>query len=133
MLTALLTADPTLGRFDAALLSDQSAMELFAQGFNERTQRHFQGGDGLFADIVHWPGVKSCAGTATDIDFGQLRRFKMAGSIETGYLPRQLQTLRLSQDGFHGTFDVGSLPNSLQLLHIYIYIHIYIRQISRGR
>ena len=64
----LLSADTPLGRFNEALLTDQTRMELFVSGLTGKPMAKFYDVEGGFLPVCDWPSV-DCddAGTVTDV------------------------------------------------------------------
>ena len=50
--------DPSLGRLDYNLLSDQALMEMLFDGFDDQTKERFQDDHGIYLDVCEWSCVK---------------------------------------------------------------------------
>ena len=133
------TADNVaLARIDPAMLSDQTRLELLADGIDILDSRDAHGD---FQDIQLWEGVLFDADNAVIIiDWSYdvrrtdpmpmelvpptLQALKMAdmdltGTIDTAALPRELSYLNLSSCAFHGPFDTATLPASIANILIF--------------
>ena len=53
-----LTVDPSLGRLDYSLLSDQTLMEILIDGFDEKTKKRYQDERGMYLGVCEWPSIK---------------------------------------------------------------------------
>ena len=54
----LLSVDPSLGRLDYSLMSDQALMEMFIDGFDDKSQKQYQDDHRMFLDVCEWPSIK---------------------------------------------------------------------------
>ena len=54
----LVSVDPSLGRLDYSLLSDQTLMEMLIESFDDETKKKYQDGQGMYLDICEWPKIK---------------------------------------------------------------------------
>ena len=118
-----LSADPSAGRFDASMLSDQAMLELLAQGFDEDSQERFQE-NGEFLEFSKWEIVEDSDEhnvlrlnvTPEDHYFGD--DAPMSGVFEAKFVPRKVSALRIRRCDFNGTIDFARLPEMLEILEI---------------
>ena len=61
-----LSVDPSLGRLDYHLLSDQALIEMFIDGFDAETKKDYQYDHCMYLDVCEWPAVH------LDLDNNQL-------------------------------------------------------------
>ena len=50
-LEIFLSVDPSLGRVDYSLLSDQTLMEMLFEGFTDKARKQCQDNDGMYLDV----------------------------------------------------------------------------------
>ena len=49
-----LSVDPSLGRLDYSLMSDQALMEMLIEGFDDETKQDYQDKHGMYKDVCDW-------------------------------------------------------------------------------
>ena len=136
MFSLALTADPALGRVDYNSLTDQTLMEMLADGFDEATRKRYQDSEGLYLDIADWLcarfdddenviDIKECRNTRGSLHLHcippNVRKFvltwqKLEGSIDLAILPKNIECLILAGNELTGSIDLSRLPNRLRLL-----------------
>ena len=115
-----LSVDPSLGRLDYSLLSDQTLMEMIIEGFDDETKKKYQDNDGMYLDICEWPKI-TCdedeSVIAIDIDTS-----RVTGSIEICYVPPKVQLLWISpwstevhNRELTGLVDLTNLPDGMSV------------------
>ena len=93
-LQLFLTADPSLGRADYILFSDQTLMEMLIEGFDEEAKKKYKENEGMYLDVCKWPCIrcdKDERVTGIDINSGNVR-----GSLELCYAPPKIRVLKVS-------------------------------------
>ena len=117
-----LSADPSAGRFDTSMLSDQAMLELLAQGFDEESQERFQEG-GEFLEFSKWEIVDFDEYNVFYLDvtpeedlFGD--DMPMRGVFEAKFVPRKVGVLSIRRCDFGGILDFASLPEMMTMLEI---------------
>ena len=114
-----LSVDPSLGRVDYSLLSDQTLMEMLFEGFDHETKKVYQDNDGMYVDVCHWSGIKCDAHKRVikiDVD-----RKKVNGSLELGYAPPKVKVLKISpflKSKLTGSIDLTRLPGGIRILYL---------------
>ena len=53
----LLSVDPSLGRVDHSLLSDQTLMEMLFDGFDDKTKNKYKDNNGMYLDVCKWSRI----------------------------------------------------------------------------
>ena len=116
----VLTVDSSLGRVDYTLLSDQTLMEMFLDGFDDETKKQYQDKHGMYLDVCEWSGTK-CDDDGRvvkmEIDSGAT-----SGSLELCYLPAKMKKLDMSsflKSKLTGTVDLTHLPEGIKYIALY--------------
>ena len=138
-----LSVDPSLGRVDSSLFSDQTLMEMLVYGFDDETKKLYQDSEGMYLDICEW----SCITCGDDervieiyIDSGNIsgsldlryvlpkvkvlkigssgRRGKLTGSIDLSQLPEDMEVMRLNENQLTGEIDLTHLPSGMRTLFL---------------
>ena len=118
-LQILLTLDPSLGRVDYRLLSDQTLMEMLFCGFDDESNKEFQDNDGMYLEVCGWPGVK-CDDDQRVIEI-YIDSKNLSGSLELFYIPPKVKRLNISswcRSQLAGSVDLAHLPNGIESLDL---------------
>ena len=115
----LLSVDPSLGRIDYNLMSDQTLMEMLIEGFDDETKKTYQDNDGIYLDIRDWSditfdGDERVAGI-------KISRLHVNGSLALCYVPPKVIVLEISVWGkseLTGSIDLTCLPDGVQKLYL---------------
>ena len=90
-LKLFLNVDPSIGRVDCSLLSDQTLMEMLIDGFDDETKQEYQDKDGMYLDACRW----SCV--TCDDDQGviqiDIESYDVKGSLELCYAPPNVKEI----------------------------------------
>ena len=109
------TADPTIGRFDTNMLSDQACMELLIENIADETKAYFQDKDGAFLDIGEWRGVTiDDIGNITQVSFTATFR----GTFSLAYIPRRVKQFKINMCRAHGSLETATLPEGIEKLFL---------------
>ena len=114
-----LSVDPSIGRVDYSLMSDQTLMELFVDGFDEETKKKYQDNEGMYLDVCQWPQVE-CDDGERVIEIGADCRY-ISGSIQLCYVPAKVRALNLKPpwtSKLTGSVDLTCLPEGMQTLRL---------------
>ena len=86
-----ISADPSLGRVDYSLLSDQMLMEMLIEDLDDETQKTFQDADGMYLDIWY----SDCVTCDNDQEVTRIDRDSrdIVGSIQLRYVPPKVKVL----------------------------------------
>ena len=113
-----LSVDPSLGRLDYSLLSDQTLMEMLIEGFDDETKKTYQDDHGMYLDICEWPKIK-CDEDESVIEI-TINSRRVTGSIEFCHVPPKVQLLWISPwrtEVYHseltGSVDLTNLPGGM--------------------
>ena len=134
--TILLTADPFLGKMDAALLTQQQRMELFVTSLDDSPIADELGGD--CSDACTWAGVSCNDEIVQSILWSRMNVFisasidftmfplhlsifdvfsqNLIGEVNLQKLPQTMTMLSLMSCKFSGTLDCSALPPQLEYL-----------------
>ena len=139
----LLSVDPSLGRVDYGLFSDQTLMEMLLEGFDDETKKTYKDNDGMYLDVCEWSCV-TCDDnqrvTEVDIDSSNIvgslelcyappkvKEFrvnppwdgsKMTGSVDLTHLPEEMTHLDLQNNQLTGEVDLTQLPKGMKQLDL---------------
>ena len=135
----LLTADPSLGRIDRSLLSDQALMELLFEGMRADKKAFFQDENGDFIAISEWDCVKSIDEYVSEIRIARSlftekqfpfefvpqrvrvflsRSCRLHGTLDPSLLPVNLTLFSVEGNKLHGSVQLKSFPDKLRLIDI---------------
>ena len=117
MLTTLIFADTTPGRFNASLLSPHERMELLI-GCLPASRRHFQDADRNYYSIEKWPGV-TCNSDGSPSSMLWAGPAVMEGSLTISLLPDTVRKVELRNQRFTGSFEFAAFPNDLQEIFVH--------------
>eukprot|EP00009_Paramoeba_aestuarina_P009058 CAMPEP_0201517848 /NCGR_PEP_ID=MMETSP0161_2-20130828/8851_1 /ASSEMBLY_ACC=CAM_ASM_000251 /TAXON_ID=180227 /ORGANISM="Neoparamoeba aestuarina, Strain SoJaBio B1-5/56/2" /LENGTH=191 /DNA_ID=CAMNT_0047915475 /DNA_START=41 /DNA_END=616 /DNA_ORIENTATION=+ len=137
-LVSVITSDPSLGKVDKSSMSEQTLMELFAEGITDnRSALSISRQEPQ--DIYDWKGLNfDSSGAVTGIGWilqklgGSIRlewlpasvkyvfvdRNRLSGTVCLTQLPHVLQTLLMTSNLFSGTVDLTQLPKELVRLRL---------------
>ena len=113
----LLTVDPSLGRLDYSLLSDQALMEMLIEGFADDNKRTYQDDHGMYLDVCEWVCV-TCDTDERVIEI-DIDNSIVSGTIELCYVPPKVKILHISSWGksqLTGSVDLACLPDGMKVL-----------------
>ena len=111
-----LSVDPSLGRVDYRLLSDQTLMEMFIEGLDEDTENKYQDSEGMYLDVCDWSCIE-CDDDDRVIEI-HIGSGIVSGSLEMRYLPPKVQRLNLAENQLTGEIDLKQLPDRVQSLDL---------------
>ena len=118
-LALFLSVDPSLGRVDYRLFSDQTLMEMLLDGLADQTKKRYQDDEGMYLDVCEW----SCIKCDDDKRVIRIERDSesLTGSIELRYVPPKVKRLVLSSiinGQLIGSVDLTHLPDGMQTLFL---------------
>ena len=110
-----LGADPSLGRLDYSLLSDQALMEMLIDGFDDDTKKENQDSHGMYLDVCEW----SCVECDDDERVIQIHTDggDLSGSLDLCYVPQKVKVLDISPEDkceLTGSVNLTQLPEGMQ-------------------
>ena len=112
------SVDPSLGRLDYSLLSDQALMEMSIEGLDDETKKNYQDEHGMYLDVCEWPNI-TCDEDESVIEI-YIDSSHVTGSIEICYLPPQVRVLSISpwrtemhNSELTGPVDLTNLPDGM--------------------
>ena len=109
-----LSVDPSLGRVEYSLFSDQTLLEMLFEGFDDETKKKYKDNDGIFRDVCEWSCIK-CDDNARVIEI-DLDGKNLSGSLELCYVPPKVEFLIISSCGtskLSGSVDLEQLPDRI--------------------
>ena len=116
----ILSADPSLGRVDCSLMSDQTLMEMLIDGFDDKTQKKYQEYDETYINVCIWPCI-TCDEDERVIEIN-MDSINITGSIQLCYVPPSVKYLKIRNQWRHGklsgSIDLAQLPEGMQLLDL---------------
>ena len=105
-----------LGRLDPSLLPEQSLMEIFVDGFQNKTM--FQDEHGNYTDCHTWDSLKIYNGVITQVAINDNDN-PLEGSMNMRFLPSSVTLLRLVRQKLGGQLDTAQIPWSLISLELW--------------
>ena len=118
-LQIFLSVDPSLGKVDYSLMSDQTLMEMLFEGFDDETKKANQDNNGMYRDVCEWSCIKCDADERIiEINIGSRN---LSGSLELRYVPPQVKLLKISswvKRQLTGSVDLTQLPEGMQKLYL---------------
>ena len=114
-----LSMDPSLGRVDCSLMSDQTLMEMLLEGLDEETKKEYQDSEGMYLDVCTWPCV-TCDDNERVIGI-RITRFYLNGLLELCYVPPKVKVLEIvvfDSSGLTGSIDLARLPDGVEELDL---------------
>ena len=116
----LLSVDPSLGRVDYSLLSDQTLMEMLIEGFDDGTKKNYKDKNGMYLNMCKCSSIKCDADErVTEI---RINSGSTSGSLELCYVPPNVKELRISSwssSKLTGSVNLACLPNGMKCLSLY--------------
>ena len=116
-----LTGDPSLGRIDYNLLTDQALMEMFIEGFDEETKKKYQDKHGMYLDVCDWLCIE-CDEDDRVIEI-DINSRHVSGSLDLFYAPPRVKELWISSlsgevynSELTGSIDFKQLPSGVECL-----------------
>ena len=115
--TLFLSVDPSLGKVDYNLMSDQTLMEMMFEGFDDETKKQYQDNDGMYRYVCEWSCIK-CDEHERVIE---IRMFgcHVRGSLDLRYIPPKVKVLLIAswdKRRVTGSVDLTRLPVGMQKL-----------------
>ena len=138
----VLSVDPSLGRLDYSLLSDQALMEMLIEGLDDETKKENQDSNGMYLDVCEWPCIKcddderiieieihsrNVSGSlelryvspkVKVLDISSWRKSMLTGSVDLAHLPFGMEDLNLKSNQFSGEINLTHLPDRMQRLSL---------------
>ena len=114
-----LSVDPSLGKVDYSLMSDQTLMEMLIEGFDTESKKKYQDTDGMYLDVCTWPWV-ICDDNERVIGI-RITRFYLYGSLELCYVPPKVKVLAicvLGKSGLTESIDLTRVPDGMEELDL---------------
>ena len=119
-LQIILSADPSLGRVDYSLLSDQVLMELLIDGFDDETKKMYQDDHGMYLVVCEWRGIR-CDQDERVVEVW-IDSTNVVGSLELCYAPPKMQEVYI-RSGYKskltGSVDFTCLPEGMKELYLH--------------
>ena len=133
-----LSVDLSLGRVDYSLFSDQTLMEMFIDGFDDKSKKRYQDDEGIYLDVCEWTRIKcdeekSVVEIAMDchsirgslallyvppkvngISNNSFTRGELNGSVDLTHLPDRMEFFDLHNNQLTGEIDLTRLPDSME-------------------
>ena len=137
------SVDPSLGRVDYSLMSDQTLMEMFIEGFDDETTQKYQDSEGMYLSVCKWSGIEcddderviGIEMDSTNVGGSlalcyvppKVRELyirsgytsKLTGPVDLTCLPEGMRVLVLNDNELTGEIDVTHLPDRM----VYLYLH----------
>ena len=138
-----LAVDPSLGRVDYSLMSDQTLTEMLIEGFDAHSKKQYQDSEGMYLDVCEWSCVTcdddqrvvkidmDCTNVSGSLELCytppkvEVLRIvplwmngKLTGSVDLAHLPEAMQVLDLRADEIAGDIDLTKLPEAMVELHL---------------
>ena len=115
-----LTVDPSLGRVDCSLLSDQTLMEMLIEDLDNETKKTYQDNEGMYLDVCKWPCV-TCDDKERVTEIRADSR-DIRGSIQLCYVPPKVTELKIGNSMTNGRLtgpvDLTCLPEAMKQLYL---------------
>ena len=137
----ILTADPSLGRIDYSLLSDQALMEILFDGIRTDNDASIRDENGNFNDISEWNYIKCIGDSVSEIKihgshisdkqfpfefipprvtvFQTGVSSNLHGTLDPSVLPHSLIVFDVAWNKLHGSVDLRSFPEKLHEIYIH--------------
>ena len=133
---AVLSIDPSIGRFDYTSLSDQARMEMLIEGMDTRDKEKYQDQN---LDVCEWENIRCTDDRVTYINLASagfndeqfpfwyipphVKNFKavscsLHGTLSSSDLPRDLLHFAVSHNKLHGALNFKAFPQNLERLKI---------------
>ena len=115
-----LSVDPSLGRVDYRLFSDQTLMEMLTEGFDDETKKKYRENDGMYLDVCKWSCV-TCDDDERVIQI-QIDSINVSGSVELRYVPPKAKALEITSPTagkLTGSVDLTQLPGEMWQLNLH--------------
>ena len=114
----ILTADPSLGRFDRSAMSEQTCMEMLVEKLIDVSKFRLQDAQGGFLDIAEWFFV-DCDADGHVIKINTIgEQASFTGEMDLLYLPTHVGTFAIPWRRIRGTLDTQQLPQCLDFFDI---------------
>ena len=111
--------DPSLGRLDYSLLSDQALTEMLFEGFDDGTKKEYQDEHGMYLDVCEWGSIK-CDDDDRVIEILVFSDIA-SGSFDLRYVPPKVEALEirpmtLCSSQLTGSVNLTGLPGGMEFL-----------------
>ena len=139
----LCSVDPSLGRVNYSLLSDQTLMEMLIEDLDDEAKKRYQDNEGMYLDVCKWSFV-TCdddervieMGADSSVISGSIHLSfvppkvkvlkikppwtggKLTGSVDLAHLPRGVRAIDLRNNELTGEVDLTHLPESIEKLYL---------------
>ena len=116
----IFSIDPSLGRVDYSLMSDQTLMEMLIDGFDDQTKKQYQDKHGMYVDVCEW----SCIECDDDERIVQIdiESSRITGSLELCYVPPKVKRFKVNpswgKGKLKGPVDLARLPEGIEILDL---------------
>ena len=111
-----LSVDPSLGRVNYRLLSDQTLMEMLIDGFDDEAKHAYQDLEGMYVDVCKWSGIK-CDAKERVIEIRK-DSHHVNGPIELCCIPTNVKGLGIIYCALTGSLDLTRLPDGMEWLSL---------------
>ena len=111
--------DPSLGRVEYSLFSDQTLMEMLFEGFDDETKKQYQDDDGVYRDVCGWSCIK-CDDDERVIKI-EIYPDNVSGLVELCYVPPKMKVFRIVPFGtgkLTGSVDLAQLPDGIYVFSL---------------
>ena len=118
-LQLFLSVDPSLGRIDYSLMSDQALMEMLIEGFDDESKKTYQDSHGMYLDVCEWSGI-SCDDDERVVEI-TLDSGSITGSLELCYVPPKVNDLSIRSWGkseLTGSVNLARLPDGMEYVSL---------------
>ena len=115
----LLSADPSLGRVNYSLMSDQTLMEMLIEGFDDETKQKYKDDGEMYLDVCDWSCTK--CDDAERVIQAEMHSANVSGSVKLCYIPPKMKVLKITTFGISnltGSIDLTQLPEGMQKLSL---------------
>ena len=116
----VVTIDSQLGRLDPMLLSQQSRMEIFFDGVENKNS--FTDINDNYIEVEYWKGILfNGDGDVAVLDFDLEHEFdenKLSGTLNFAYLPEAVTQMIFVHNHLEGNLDAKDLPKNLEVLSV---------------
>ena len=115
----LLSVDPSIGRVDYSLMSDQTLTEMLIEGFDDEAKSKYQDCEGMYLDVCKWSLIK-CDDDERVIQI-KIDSRRISGSLDLCYVPPKVKVLNITswiKSQFAGSVDLTHLPDGIEDLFL---------------
>ena len=118
-LQLFLSVDPSLGRIDYSLMSDQALMEMLIEGFDDESKKRYQDSHGMYLDVCELSRI-SCDDDERVVEIA-LDSGSITGSLELCYVPPKVNDLSIRSWGkseLTGSANLARLPDGMEYVSL---------------